>query len=196
MDKHLIFKKLVNSEPCSLNELPETFGIYALWDHEGAIRYIGSTPKRTEGFKTRISNKHVTGSEGKSHKFSQAYCVGKMWRYSKSIHPYKAELEQHKGDAKLAKKLRTAFIRRHCRATFVAIPLQDGQENYSRDLRKLELKVQELCPEEMRTWERGRFKTASVPAELLDELLDEMPELRAAAERQNAIFEKYVAESK
>lgn len=77
--------EMLQAEPVDLKDLPEEFGIYALWDHDKQIRYIGSTPKATEGFRTRVCNKHSTGSEGRSHKFSQAYCTGRMWRHCKKL---------------------------------------------------------------------------------------------------------------
>ena len=85
MDAKNILEQLATGHKHSLPELPETHGIYALWDHDGHIRYIGCTPKKTEGFKKRINSKHVTGSVCRSHKFSEAYCTGRMWRYSKHL---------------------------------------------------------------------------------------------------------------
>ena len=78
MNASQIFNILSESRPVAPIALPETFGIYALWDHARHIRYIGCTPKATEGFNARVANKHVTGSEGRSHKFSHAYRVGRM----------------------------------------------------------------------------------------------------------------------
>lgn len=112
VDSRSIFERLTRSVPINLADLPEEFGIYALWDHERQIRYIGSTPKATEGFRTRIYSKHATGSEGRSHKFTQAYCTGRMWRYCKKLDHPAAAREQSATDADAAKKLRNAFIRK------------------------------------------------------------------------------------
>lgn len=130
MDIQNIFERLTQSEPVNLTDLPEEFGIYALWDHERKIRYIGSTPKNTEGFRTRIYSKHATGSEGRSHKFSQAYCVGRIWRYCKKLHDPAANREQSAADTNAAKKLRNAFIRRYCAASYVSIPRDSMPEPY------------------------------------------------------------------
>jgi hypothetical protein len=96
---------LTQSKPVSSIKLPQSFGIYALWDHFGLIRYIGCTPKATESLNSRVANKHVTGSEGRSHKLSHAYCVGRMWRYCSKLHDLLAASGEDKADAKIAKYL-------------------------------------------------------------------------------------------
>ena len=192
MDSKEIFRKLTSSEPKSLIALPDSFGIYALWDHESKIRYIGCTPKATEGFRVRVGNKHVTGSEGRSHKFSQAYCTGRMWRYCKKLDPEPALLAQNSDDAKLSKKLRTLFIRKYCRITFVEIP-NNGVENYFNYLTSLEAEVQNMAPASMRKWEGVGFSPFSEPSKLVDKLIDEYPSLRRSAEKQDEIFNRYVA---
>ncbi len=58
-----------------IDDLP--IGIYALTDHLGVIHYIGRTD--AEGFRDRIYNRHVTGSEDRSHKFSWFYNIGRMY---------------------------------------------------------------------------------------------------------------------
>tara|TARA_B100000446_G_C10413167_1_gene291782 strand:- start:122 stop:706 length:585 start_codon:yes stop_codon:yes gene_type:complete len=192
MDSKDIFRKLTSSEPKSLIGLPDSFGIYALWDHEGEIRYIGCTPKATEGFRVRVGNKHVTGSEGRSHKFSQAYCTGRMWRYCKKLDPESALCAQNPDDAKLAKKLRTLFIREHCRITYVEIP-NHGLLNYFSYLTSLESEVQNMAPASMRKWEGVGFSPFAEPSELVDKLMEKNPSLRTAAERQNEIYKRHVA---
>lgn len=62
-----------------LDRLPHDRGIYTLHDHTGTIRYTGITKSVDSGFYDRIHNRHVTGSEGRSHKFSHAYNTGRMW---------------------------------------------------------------------------------------------------------------------
>ena len=187
-----ILEELRTSEPQPLTDLPEKFGIYALWDHEKKIRYIGCTPKATEGFRTRVGSKHVTGSEGRSHKFSQAYCTGRMWRYCKKFDPSAALIAQDLNDAKLAKKLRTLFIRKHCRATFVEISADECAGNYFSFLTSLESEVLALSPSSMRLWERIEFSSVKEPVFLVNELLEEHPSLKGAAERQALIYRKYV----
>jgi hypothetical protein len=187
-----ILEKLRTSELQPLTDLPEKFGIYALWDHEKKIRYIGCTPKATEGFRTRVGSKHVTGSEGRSHKFSQAYCAGRMWRYCKKFDPSAALSAQDSNDAKLAKKLRTLFIRKHCGVTFVEISADECAGNYSSFLTSLESEILVLAPPSMRLWERIGFSPVKEPVVLVDELLEEHPSLKDAAERQAVIYWKYV----
>lgn len=187
-----LFEKLTDAEPVNLADLPEGFGIYALWDHERRIRYIGSTPKATEGFRTRIYSKHATGSEGRSHKFTQAYCTGRMWRYCKKLHDPVAANEQCAADADAAKKLRNAFIRKHCAATYVAIPRDSLPEPYFASLTALEFQLQSLAPPSMRTWEGISFRALPEPVELVDRLLVELPHLEAGAQRQQAIYRAHV----
>jgi hypothetical protein len=188
-----ILHQLVQPAPVLLADLPEEFGLYALWDHAGEIRYIGCTPKATEGFRTRIFNKHATGSEGRSHKFTQAYCTGRMWRYCKKLHPSEALSEQQAFDANAAKKLRNAFIRKFCRATYVSLATKRSIGYFSW-LTGLESEVQALAPTSMRAWEGIKFHSAQEPEELVEQLLIEVPEIRGAVDRQNMIYQKYVAQ--
>ena len=194
MESKNIFEKLTSSKSKSLIGLPNAFGIYALWDHENEIRYIGCTPKGTEGFSIRVGNKHVTGSEGRSHKFSQAYCTGRMWRYCKKLDPESASRDQNSGDAKLAKKLRTLFIRKHCGITFVEIPNNDKTDYFSY-LTSLESQVQNMAPASMRAWEGVGFKPYAEPTLLVDQLINENYSLRLAAERQQLIHDTYVKDT-
>ncbi len=180
-DPRIVLRDLMSCEPMRLNALPHDHGIYALHDHTGAIRYIGITKSEDSDFYDRIHNRHVTGSEGRSHKFSHAYNTGRMWRDKKDVRP----------DASLAKRLRTEFIRRHCRATFVAVP-----PPLRADLPKLEIAVQALAPEGMLDWggERG-FAPVPEPMELIDALLDDLcfsTDQRAALGRQAALHTKSV----
>lgn len=169
-----VLQDLTTSDPVRLDALPRERGIYALHDHAGIIRYIGITKK--SGFYDRINNRHVSGSESRSHKFSQAYNTGRMWRCRKDDRP----------DAKAAKRLRVAFARRYCRATFVIV----RPALYS-ELPELERTVQELAPPDMLAWGNElNFISLSEPRELVDTLLDELhysPNMRAAVERQAAL---------
>jgi hypothetical protein len=97
LDPAVVLRSLITIDPVRLDALPREHGIYALHDHRGAIRYIGITEADKYGFHGRINNRHVSGSEGRSHKFSHAYNTGRMWRAKKDS----------RLDAMLAKHLRT-----------------------------------------------------------------------------------------
>lgn len=177
LDPSLVLQSLTTSEPTHLTALPREHGIYALHDHTGAIRYIGITKADKYGFHGRIGSRHVCGSEGRSHKFSHAYNTGRMWRAKRDS----------RADAAWAKRLRTAFIRRHCRATFVIVPatLWEG-------LLELESAVQALAPLGMLDWGDTRdFVCLAEPNDLVDALLDELrftSDQRAAVERQAELY--------
>lgn len=177
LDPSVVLRKLMSGEPVRLGALPHDHGIYALHDHAETIRYIGITKSIDSGFYDRIHNRHVTGSEGRSHKFSHAYNTGRMWRAKKDRRP----------DACLAKQLRTAFVRRHCRATFVMVPPSLWAE-----LPRLEAEVQALASESMLDWGgRRSFTCLSEPKQLVDFLIEDLhfsPEQRAAVERQAVLF--------
>lgn len=176
LDPSIVLRDLTTRAPVHLDALPREHGIYALHDHSGAIRYVGITKADRYGFHGRINSRHVTGSESRSHKFSHAYNTGRMWRAKKDDRP----------DACLAKQLRTAFVRRHCRATFVTVPPKLWGE-----LSSLEIAVQAMAPDGMLDWggKRG-FVPLSEPKELVDALLDELRfslDQCAAVERQAAL---------
>lgn len=178
-----VLERLATQRPVPPSVLPDAFGIYALWDHTNAIRYIGCTPKATEGFRVRVANKHVTGSEGRSHKFSDAYCVGAMWRYCKRRDPAEFAGLHDPADGSSAKRLRTLFIRQYCGVTYVEVRANASDE-YWKALTALEADVQDRAPPSMRLWEGVRFQRALEPAELVDELLERNPEQRHACLRQ------------
>lgn len=188
-----VLDRLASQKPASLFGLPKSFGIYALWDHEGAIRYIGATPRMTEGFNIRVGNKHVTGTEGRSHKFSHVYCVGRMWRFCRKLHPDSAGQAENLLDAKAAKRLRTLFIRRHCAATYVEIRHNQINENYFSFLTDLERAVYEVAPASMSQWAGVKCPQVSEPATLVEDLLKLHPYLRDPVERQRNIFRQHVA---
>ena len=150
-----ILDSLRSQKGVKLDGLPASSGLYALRDHLSEIRYIGIAD--TEGFRTRIYNKHTTGSEDRSHKFSCAYNVGRMWRNRHA---------DHGADAKVAKDLRTAFIRRHCSASFVPIDGYDGRQA----LEKIERAVQALATTSELTWCKG-FRPTEEPTELVDQII-------------------------
>jgi hypothetical protein len=176
LDPAVVLRSLATGDALRLDALPREHGIYALRDHGGAIRYIGITKADRYGFHGRINSRHVSGSEGRSHKFSHAYNTGRMWRAKKDNRP----------DATLAKHLRTAFVRRHCRATILSVPPAMWGE-----LPRLEIAVQAIAPEGMMDWgDKRNFPCLPEPKELLDAMLDELcftRDERAALERQAAL---------
>ncbi|KQQ78456.1 hypothetical protein ASF70_22785 [Rhizobium sp. Leaf321] len=168
-----VLGKLVSGQPSRLDGLTRDHGIYALHDHLGDIRYIGITKGDKNGFYGRIYSRHVSGSEGRSHKFSHAYNTGRMWRQKRDDSP----------DALVAKHLRIAFVRRHCHASYVIVPPE-----FWSDLSRLELAVQAIAPNGMFAWGSKRaFIPVPEPREMVDEMLDELnftPVQRTAVERQ------------
>jgi len=179
LDPANVFRTLMSDEPVRLEALPSEHGIYALHDHSGTIRYIGITKVDKFGFRGRINSRHVTGSEGRSHKFSHAYNTGRMWRDKDDGGP----------DAMAAKALRAVFARRHCRATFVIIPTTLHHE-----LSRLEKAVQAMVPLGILIWGNDRtFVPFSEPTELVDALLGEpsySSDTRAAVERQAVLYSR------
>ncbi|MBB6411860.1 hypothetical protein [Mesorhizobium sangaii] len=171
-----VLNELIEQNPSRLDALPREHGIYALRDHFGDIRYIGITKGDKNGFHGRIFSRHVTGSEGRSHKFSHAYNTGRMWRSKRD----------QSSDAVEAKRLRTEFVRRYCRASYVVVPT-----NLWSDLSRLELAVQAIVPGDMFAWGSKRvFDPLLEPKELVDALLNELcftPHQRAAIGRQAAL---------
>jgi hypothetical protein len=179
LDPADVFRHLTVREPVRLSELPKESGIYALHDHTGAIRYIGITISDRLGFYGRIHNRHAAGSEIRSHKFSHAYNTGRMWRAREDDRP----------DAIAAKALRSKFIRRNCKASFLIVP-----QVHFEHLGELEVAVQALAPTGMLDWggKRG-FDSLDEPAELVDALLDELgygEDQRSAIARQAALHRR------
>lgn len=160
-----VLQKLQEQAPVALKDLPNEHGVYALVDHTGAIRYIGVTESPAMGFWRRIYQYHVTGSEGRSHKFSQAYNTGRMWRSRK------AGAEQLEGNAKLAKALRTRFCRTYCKAAYVAIPSDTSSGSFFQYLTRLEGQIQQIAPSSMRAWEGIGFVSVDEPVKLVEELI-------------------------
>jgi hypothetical protein len=172
MNPNEILASLRGRGSTPLDELPPTSGIYGLRDHLGDIRYIGIA--HSEGFRIRIRNKHRTGSEDRSHKFSAAYNVGRLWRDRRSCPP---------ADAAISKRLRNALILEHCSASYVEVP------NYrsKRDLEDLEAQVQRLADPNELAWLGKSFPPVDEPVELVERLIDRLrlpPFDRAALERQ------------
>ena len=154
-------------------------GIYALADHEGRLKYIGMTESASASFYKRINQRHTTGSENYSHKFS-SYCnVGRVWCGRKTGTATE--------DESVARKVRQTMSRRHCRAAYVAI---DDQWT---GLAAIEAEIIRLAPPEMRTWNAmgSHFAISAEPNDLVDDAIRELG-LRsaeiAALERQVACF--------
>jgi hypothetical protein len=180
LEARSVLEALTSREPVALEKLTNEYCIYALFDHAGQIRYFGATAAKNGGFKMRIYSKHVTGSEGRSHKFSHAYNAGRMWRSRAKLS------SQDSRDAKVAKRLRTIFCRRFCKATSYAMPASNVGPNYFSELTALETLVQSIAPLSMRRWEGLQFDAEAEPKELVDALINELgysSESRRALER-------------
>jgi DNA polymerase-3 subunit epsilon len=110
-----ILSELLAMQPQLTSKTPDDCrGIYGLVDHQGALRYIGSTSAESESFRKRIHHRHRTGSETHSHYFSRMYNTGRMFRLRNDA--------KTEADGRVAKKLRSAFIAEHCSAVWVALP--------------------------------------------------------------------------
>ena len=193
LDPNIILQHLRNCEPRILSALPDEHGVYALCDHTGKIRYIGVTASIKIGFKNRICSYHVTGSEGRSHKFSHAYNTGRMWR-SRQNYPAQDPL-----DAKIAKDLRTQFCRKYCKAVYYKVPTSSSRSDYFRELTALEAQIHAIAPEKMRDWERLNFNEELEPTDLVDELLEGLrygQNKLDALQRQANLCQKLIAEKR
>lgn len=168
-----IMAMLRAATPRPTSEAPDDArGIYGLFDHTGAFRYIGSTSSASETFRKRIHQRHRTGSENSSHYFSRMYNTGRMWRQRND--------PATKADGDIAKALRNAFIARHCGAVWV--PLPDHA-----DIAMLEAEVIALAPDDMIAWNRRGMDPYEEPTALVDALIQELglsPFQRAALGRQ------------
>jgi hypothetical protein len=185
LEPYFVLDALTTRVPVALENLPDEYGVYALVDHSGQVRYFGVTAATGGGFRVRINNKHVTGSGGYSHKFSHAYNTGRMWR---SRGPCAL---QESRDAKAAKRLRAVFCRKHCKAAYFSVPLSGAGRDYFGELTALEKQIQSIAPPSMRRWERLHFTAEDEPKEMVDALIDELgysAELRRALERQAELF--------
>lgn len=172
-----ILQQLMQADPRPTSEAPrDCRGIYGLFDHLGAFRYIGSTAAGGETFYKRIHHRHRTGSETSSHYFSRMYNTGRMSRLRND--------PATRADGDIAKSLRNAFIARHCRAVWV--PLPDHAE-----IARLEAEVIAMAPAEMIAWNRRGMAVYDEPVDLLDALIEHLglsPFERAALSRQRNRF--------
>jgi len=147
-------------------------GLYGLVDHLGYLRYIGSTKSPGQTLYSRIHQKHRTGSEHLSHYFSTMYNTGRMWRQRLD--------SATKADGGIAKRLRNAFVARHCRAVWVVLP-------DTADIGRLEAEVIAIAPSEATAWNGRKSAVYEEPLELVDETIRHLgwgERERAALERQ------------
>jgi hypothetical protein len=169
---------LVSQPLRRLDDMPDAIGLYGLADHEDKLHYFGMTD--SDSFKDRIWNRHITGSEERSHKLACNYSVGRLWHDRK--HP-----GTNKHDGAIARRVRQAFIRKHC--GFVCLPLKMTKG----DLYKLEKGVIDLAWPHVADWNKTRKRVATFeePTELVDEIIHELQldvsEI-AALERQSALY--------
>lgn len=153
-----ILSYLHETPPLPLADLPPGQGIYALYDHTGAPRYIGIT---TMGLWRRIHDYHA-GGDGNSHKFSTVYNAGRMFHTRK-------DSRTDAVDGRISKELRRLFARAHCRAVGFEIP---GKSK--RELLDIESHVRRIAPPETTLWNDARALPASEPEALVDALLDQL----------------------
>lgn len=152
-----ILQRLLEVQPRPTSEAPRNArGLYGLIDHNGDLRYIGSTSSPTQNLYDRIHLKHRTGSEGMSHYFSHMYNSGRMWRLRND--------PATKADGDLAKKLRNEFVKDHCRAIW--LPLPDDA-----NIAQLEADILAIAPEHAVSWNRRKASVYAEPVDLVDATL-------------------------
>ncbi|MFC2970188.1 exonuclease domain-containing protein [Acidimangrovimonas pyrenivorans] len=148
---------LLSAEPRLTTEAPrDCRGLYGLIDHEGLLRYIGSTSSANETLHKRIHQRHRTGSENTSHYFSHMYNTGRMWRDRDDA--------TTKSDGDIAKRLRNEFISDHCRAVWVAL-------SDDRNIAALEAEVLAIAPPDAIAWNNRGMAPYAEPGELVDATL-------------------------
>ena len=146
-------------------------GLYGLVDHLGQLRYIGSTKSIGQSLFSRIHQKHRSGSEHLSHYFSTIYNAGRMWR--QRLDP------ATKADGDISKKLRNAFMARHCRAVWIILP-------DCADIGRLEAEVIRIAPPQATSWNERKAAVYDEPVELVDETIRHL----GWGERENAALER------
>lgn len=146
-------------------------GLYGLVDHLGCLRYIGSTKSLGQTLYSRIHQKHRSGSEHLSHYFSTMYNTGRMWRQRLDL--------TTEADGAIAKKLRNAFVARHCRAVWVVLP-------DTVDIGRLEAEVIANAPAEATAWNGHKTAVYDEPVELVDETIRHL----GFGEREKAALER------
>lgn len=172
-----LLEALLSAIPALTREAPrDSRGLYGLIDHEGRLRYIGSTSSPTQTLYERIHCRHRTGSEAHSHYFSRMYNTGRMWR-----DPSDATT---RADGAVAKALRNAFIADHCRAVWVILPDH-------LDIARLEAEVLAIAPAHAIAWNRRAMPAYDEPVALVDQTLSRLGLSAgevAATERQSVRY--------
>lgn len=179
---HLQVLASLHAQPLQpLKSIPKQKGIYALADHEHCFRYIGST--ESKDFHDRIQNRHATGTETHSHKFSWAYNTGRMYRGPKSSDP------EIMADRQAAKRLRNAFIRKHCRAVWMPLP------GTRAEIEALEHAMIDIAPLESVLWNRERTHALPPPEPeaLVNDLIIELQYDRHTLDRLERQAQRYRA---
>lgn len=170
-----LLDELMSAAPRRTEEAPRNArGVYALIDHLGALRYIGSTSSDAETLYKRIHQRHRTGSENTSHYFSRMYNSGRMWRDRDDV--------ATASDGGIAKALRNEFIAEHCRAVWVALP-------DSLDIAQLEAEILKIAPQHATAWNRRGMEAYPEPVELVDVTIRRLgydPHQVRALERQRS----------
>lgn len=152
-----LLSALLEAKPSPTAQAPrDARGLYGLVDHQGDLRYIGSTSSAAETLYKRIHQRHRTGSENTSHYFSAMYNTGRMWR--------DREDALTKADGDVAKALRNEFVVDHCRAVW--LPLPD-----TADIARLEAEVLSLAPDHAIAWNRRRMQAYGEPVDLVEATL-------------------------
>lgn len=185
LDPHSVLHALSSREPVALEQLTNERGVYALFDHTGQIRYLGVTAAIKSGFRDRIYHRHITGSKGRSHKFSHAHNIGRMWRSRAG------SSSQECLDAKLTKKLRNVFCRRYCKVTYYTVPVLGVELDYFSEITMLESSILSIAPQSMKRWKGLDFTVEDEPKEMVNAPIDELgysSDLRRALERQAELF--------
>lgn len=173
LDIRNALEALLHGVALPLTDLPRRRGVYALIDHTGETKYIGKADRTN--FADRINNRHTTGSEANSHKFSHTYNTGRMWRAK----------NDDSDDARKVKSFRTAFIRHYCRARVFEIDADPLV------IEGVESQLRRIAPSDATEWNDKRVHTAIEPENLVNELLTltkSGPSLLAAMERQQRRF--------
>lgn len=169
--EHLLAQLLAAPQRLTQDAPKDARGLYGLVDHLGQLRYIGSTKSLGQTLFSRIHQKHRSGSEHLSHYFSTMYNTGRMWR--ERLDP------STKADGNISKKLRNAFIARHCRAVWIVLP-------DSADIGRLEAEVIRIAPAQSTSWNGRKAVAYDEPVELVDETIRHL----GWGERENAALER------
>lgn len=149
-----VLDALLAMSPCRTAETPRhSRGVYGLYDHCGALRYIGSTSSTTQSLYERIHQRHRTGSEDLSHYFAHMYNTGRMWRDRRDA--------LSANDAIHAKALRNAFVAEHCGAVWVEVPDHI-------DIAALERSVLGMAPAHATAWNNRAMAIYNEPSDLVD----------------------------